>query len=112
MQSENREFGRLLRGFRLSAGLSQEALALAAGLSVRAVRNLELGRTAGPQLRTVQALKRSPGLSAEQALDLEAPAVPGRRRGRPVRGSDDPHVLSLPQGPRRLHRKRRHPQTT
>jgi ribosome-binding protein aMBF1 (putative translation factor) len=40
-------FGAWLRSCRQSAGLSQEALAGCAGLSVRAVRNLERGRT-GP----------------------------------------------------------------
>src|SRR5579863_7601549 len=41
-------FGAWLRACRQSAGLSQEALAGRAGLSVRAVRNLERGRTGAP----------------------------------------------------------------
>ena len=41
-------FGRLLVGLRLRAGLSQEALAHTAGLSVRAVSDLERGRARGP----------------------------------------------------------------
>ena len=43
--TETKRFGAWLRSCRQSAGLSQEALAGRAGLSVRALRNLERGRT-------------------------------------------------------------------
>ena len=41
-------FGRLLRRHRLTAGLSQEALAERAGLSARSVAALEAGRRETP----------------------------------------------------------------
>jgi predicted ATPase/DNA-binding XRE family transcriptional regulator len=49
-------FGELLREARLAAGLSQEALAEAAGLSARAVSNLERGVNRAPRRDTLEAL--------------------------------------------------------
>jgi tetratricopeptide (TPR) repeat protein/transcriptional regulator with XRE-family HTH domain len=49
-------FGRLLRGYRLAAGLTQEELAERAGLSIRAVSDMERGRTARPYARSVRLL--------------------------------------------------------
>jgi tetratricopeptide (TPR) repeat protein/transcriptional regulator with XRE-family HTH domain len=49
-------FGRLLRGHRLAAGLTQEELAERAGLSVRAVSDMERGRTGRPYPRSVRLL--------------------------------------------------------
>jgi len=46
-------FGRLLRRYRDEAGLTQEELAERAGLSVRAVSDMERGRTARPLQRSV-----------------------------------------------------------
>ena len=73
-------FGRLLLGLRLRAGLSQEALAHAAGLSVRAVSDLERGRARGPQRRTVQALADALRLGAAEAAALDEAARAGRPR--------------------------------
>ena len=50
------EFGAILHGFRVRAGLSQDELAGQARLSVRAVRELEAGRVSRPQSRTVHRL--------------------------------------------------------
>jgi predicted transcriptional regulator len=41
-------FGDLLRDHRLAAGLTQEELAGLCGLSIRAVADMERGRTASP----------------------------------------------------------------
>jgi tetratricopeptide (TPR) repeat protein/transcriptional regulator with XRE-family HTH domain len=49
-------FGQLLRGYRLAAGLTQEELAERAGLSIRAVSDMERGRTARPYARSVRLL--------------------------------------------------------
>ncbi|MER5770748.1 ATP-binding protein [Streptomyces sp. NPDC001985] len=94
------DFGQLLRGLRLGAGFSQERLALAAGVSVRALADLERGRTTGPQGRTVKALARALGLSAEEAGSLEAVAAPGRRRRRPATDPASAGILSLPRDTR------------
>jgi DNA-binding XRE family transcriptional regulator len=79
-------FGRLLLELRLRAGLSQEALANAAGLSVRAVSDLERGRARGPQRRTVQALADALRLDPGQAEALDEAAQAGRPRTRAVGG--------------------------
>lgn len=47
-------FGQRLFDLRSQAGLSQEELSHAAGVSVRALAGMERGRTRGPQRRTVQ----------------------------------------------------------
>ncbi|HKT04734.1 MAG TPA: helix-turn-helix transcriptional regulator, partial [Rugosimonospora sp.] len=47
-------FGELLRGYRLSAGLTQRELAERAGVSVRALRDIEQGRVRRPQAPSVQ----------------------------------------------------------
>ncbi|MER6917239.1 tetratricopeptide repeat protein [Streptomyces sp. NPDC000594] len=91
------EFGRRLRELRLGAGLSQERLAHSAGVSVRALANMESGRTAGPQRQTVQALSRALGLNADGTRALEAAAAPGRNRARPATGAAAPGILSLPR---------------
>lgn len=57
-------FGVLLRGWRQAAGLTQEALAERAGLSVEAVRVLEAGRRRNPRPATVEQLAAALGLSA------------------------------------------------
>ena len=57
-------FGALLRHHRVAAALSQEALAERAGVSTRAVSDLERGVKTRPHLETVRlladALERSP----------------------------------------------------
>lgn len=55
-------FGALLRARRLSAGLSQEGLAERSGLSVRAIRELERGRTRRPYPDSVHRLAEALGL--------------------------------------------------
>lgn len=91
------EFGRLLRELRTDAGLSQERLAHGAGVSVRALADLERGRTTGPQRRTVEALAAALGLTADLARSLEAAAAPGRRRVRPPADPTETGILSLPR---------------
>ncbi|MEU4181006.1 tetratricopeptide repeat protein [Streptomyces sp. NPDC026589] len=90
-------FGQLLRTLRLRAALSQERLALAAGVSVRTLAYLESGHTTGPQRRTVHALARALGLNPDETLTLEAAAAPGRHRPRPATGPAAPGILSLPR---------------
>ncbi|GCD32813.1 hypothetical protein OEIGOIKO_00531 [Streptomyces chrestomyceticus JCM 4735] len=74
------DFGALLHGLRRGAGLTQEELAQAAGISVRALSYMERGRSRGPQRRTVQALATALRLSPQDARELERLASLGRPR--------------------------------
>jgi len=65
-------FGPLLRQRRLAAGLSQEALAERAGLSARAVSDLERGRKRRPHPATVRRLAEALGLGAGERAALSA----------------------------------------
>src|SRR5262245_30662874 len=69
MMTGDWSFGDLLRRYRMAAALSQEELAERAGLSVRAVSDLERGVHRTPRLETVRlladALQLSPGERAE-----------------------------------------------
>ncbi|MFD7666025.1 ATP-binding protein [Streptomyces sp. NPDC059788] len=74
------DFGALLNSLRRSAGLTQEELAHAAGVSVRALSYMERGRSRGPQRRTVRALATALRLDAAGAEELEHAASLGRPR--------------------------------
>jgi len=91
-------FGALLRRYRLEAGLTQEALAERASLSVRNVQNLERGANR-PLRDTVRRLADALDLPAEEhARFLATP--PPRRRPRGLEGADmlaaRPGALPLP----------------
>src|SRR6476659_7491347 len=72
-------FAVLLRRLRLEAGLSQAELAGRAGLSERAVSDLERGLHPTPQRQTVAMLAEGLGLSSEARAQLEGAVA--RRRG-------------------------------
>ncbi|MFG3013610.1 helix-turn-helix domain-containing protein [Streptomyces cinerochromogenes] len=91
------DFGQQLRSLRVRYGLSQEALSHAAGVSVRALADMERGRTRGPQRRTVQALAEALGLDGDEAASLEKLAALGRPRPRPAPGPVGPGSLALPR---------------
>jgi predicted ATPase/DNA-binding XRE family transcriptional regulator len=74
-------FGALLRRLRKEAGLSQQELALRAGLSLNAVNTLERGVRKHPYPHTVGSLADALSLSEENRASLLA-AVPGR--GKPA----------------------------
>ncbi|MFE2721664.1 ATP-binding protein [Kitasatospora sp. NPDC059327] len=73
-------FGQLLYRLRGDAGLSQEQLAHAAGVSVRALADLERGRARGARRRTVRALAEALGLDETGERALEQAAAAGRPR--------------------------------
>ncbi|MEU4557508.1 helix-turn-helix domain-containing protein [Actinoplanes sp. NPDC023936] len=78
-------FALRLRRHRHAAGLTMEELAEASGVSARAISDMERGRSAGPQRRTVQALAEALGLTpAEQPPFLAAARAGRKRRGSPV----------------------------
>ncbi len=75
-------FGPLLRAFRRAAGLTQEGLAGRAGVSARAISDLERGLSGAPQRQTVALLTDALGLDAAQRGALEATIL--RQRARPT----------------------------
>ncbi|MCF4136898.1 helix-turn-helix domain-containing protein [Streptomyces sp. Tue 6430] len=91
------DFGQRVRALRVRAGLSQEALSHAAGVSVRALADMERGRTRGPQRRTVQALAEALELDGDEAAGLEESAALGRPRPGPATGPAGPGTLALPR---------------
>ncbi len=73
-----REFGELLRTHRVQAGLTQQQLADFAMVSVRAIRDLECGRTRTPRAETVRLLADGLRLDDSSRADL------ARAGGRPA----------------------------
>ena len=71
-------FGALLKRHRLAAGLTQEGLAERAGISPRAVSDLERGGGRTPRLATVVLVATALGLTPEQQTQLRAAARPAR----------------------------------
>jgi non-specific serine/threonine protein kinase len=65
----------LLRRYRLAAGLTQEALAERAGLSVPGLSALESGKRQAPYRHTVAALVTALGLTSSEAAALQAAVV-------------------------------------
>src|SRR6202142_4051567 len=75
--------GEWLRQQRVAAGLTQEDLAERSGVSVRAIADLERGRTRKPYPSSVRALARALGLPDTAGAELVA-----RYRAGGVAGSD------------------------
>jgi predicted ATPase/transcriptional regulator with XRE-family HTH domain len=71
-------FAALLKRQRLAAGLTQEALAERAGLSAKAVSDLERDPERSPRLATVTLLADALGAGPEQRAELLAAARPAR----------------------------------
>src|SRR5215213_1331416 len=69
-------FGDLLRRHRTAAALSQEELAERAGVSARALSDLERGVHRAPRLETVRMLAEALGLGENERADLLAVARP------------------------------------
>jgi non-specific serine/threonine protein kinase len=80
-QTQVASFGDLLRRHRLAAGLTQEALAERAGLSARAITDLERGVRRAPYRDTVRMLADALSLAEADRAALETAAR--RPRGRP-----------------------------
>jgi predicted ATPase/DNA-binding XRE family transcriptional regulator len=78
------DFGTLLRSYRLDAGLSQEALAERARLSLHGISALERGYRRTPQRETLELLAGALALNADQRRAFEQAAMQTsfrRRRG-------------------------------
>ncbi|MFH8239681.1 helix-turn-helix domain-containing protein [Streptomyces sp. NPDC018321] len=65
-------FGVTLQTARRQAGLTQEQLSTASGISVRAIRDLELGRAHRPRRETIRLLADALGLSGSHRVLLES----------------------------------------
>jgi predicted ATPase/DNA-binding XRE family transcriptional regulator len=90
-----------LREFRREAGLSQEALAERALMSVDTISALERGASQAPQRETLASLVRALELETEKRVELEALAVrPGRPR---TYAEDRPEKHNLPRTLPRLY---------
>jgi transcriptional regulator with XRE-family HTH domain len=64
---DSQSFGTVLRRYRLAAGLSQEAPAERAGISLRGLSDLERGLSRGPRLETLARLAEALGLREQPA---------------------------------------------
>src|SRR3989440_1126053 len=73
---EKASFSTLLKHYRQAAGLSQEALAARAGLSARAISDLERGVNRTPRYDTLECLSSALSLSSQQHALLQAAARP------------------------------------
>jgi predicted ATPase/DNA-binding XRE family transcriptional regulator len=82
-------FGTLLRRYREAAGMTQEALAERAGLSVRGISDLERGVRQSPRRETVDLLADALALPPHKRALLEAAA-------RPMTSAESPDALSVP----------------
>ena len=89
-------FGALLKEHRLAAGLTQEELAERAGVSARAVSDLERGGRGTPRLRTVALLATALGLTSEQQAQLRDTARPSALSDLPRPGAGPPFFLPIP----------------
>jgi transcriptional regulator with XRE-family HTH domain len=90
---EATRFGALLRRLRLAAGLTQEALAERAGLSAKAVSELERDPARTPRLDSVTLLADALGLDEAGRADFLAARAPTPPRPRP-----GPQHRDRPQG--------------
>jgi transcriptional regulator with XRE-family HTH domain len=79
---------RRVRQLREAAGLSQQALATAAGLSISVVTHLEQGKKADPRISTVAALAGALGVTVDRLLaEADEPTAPAPKRRR-KKGND------------------------
>ncbi|HYI25220.1 MAG TPA: helix-turn-helix domain-containing protein [Thermomicrobiales bacterium] len=93
MAAASHDFGSVLRRLRLALGLTQEALAERAGVSAKAISDLERqpGRT--PRLETVSLLADALGLDATSRSSLLAAARPPANPTNPTNEGITPDIL-------------------
>ncbi|MGH2484825.1 MAG: AAA family ATPase [Ktedonobacterales bacterium] len=98
-------FSSLLRRYRKAAGLTQEELAAAAGLSARAISDLERGLRTNPHRDTVQMLADALQLTEPHRAELSASArratQPATVSPPPTANVGDDHHLLAPVGRQR-----------
>jgi DNA-binding SARP family transcriptional activator/tetratricopeptide (TPR) repeat protein/DNA-binding XRE family transcriptional regulator len=74
-------FGDVLRAHRVRGGLTQQELSRRAGVSVRAVRDIEQGRVRLPHQDSVRRLAAAVGLNPAEATSLTSTGTPRSRLG-------------------------------
>jgi transcriptional regulator with XRE-family HTH domain len=74
IMADTGQIGALIRRHRVRRGLTQQELANLSKLSVRAIRDLESGRTKKPRRESVRLLSRALGISQQDILDAIADA--------------------------------------
>ena len=92
-------FAALLRRHRAGAGMTQEALAERAGLSVRGISDLERGAKRHPHLETVRRLAEALGLSGDERAAFVQAAARSRAPRRPPVSAEraaDGFALAMP----------------
>jgi transcriptional regulator with XRE-family HTH domain len=75
--------GRRVKQLREAAGLSQQALAAAAGVSISAVTQLEQGSKGDPRISTVAALAAALDVTVDELLagaEADRPETPRRKK--------------------------------
>jgi transcriptional regulator with XRE-family HTH domain len=82
-----------LKQLRNAAGLTQQALAYHAGLSIASIIALEAGRTPNPRMKTLKALAKALGVTVDALVTEEGEESPpdpgepkkgkGRKGGKP-----------------------------
>ncbi|MGQ4486078.1 helix-turn-helix domain-containing protein [Streptomyces sp. SAS_281] len=91
--------GRLVRRLRLARALTIEQLAEASGVSVRAIGDMERGRSTRPRRGTVAALTQGLRLGEAEAEELLAAARADRaEQEAPMAAPADQHFALLPRG--------------
>src|SRR2546421_6477343 len=98
--TEKTSFSTLLKHYRQAAGLSQEALAGRAGLSARAISDLERGINRTPRYDTLELLSSALSLSSQQHALLQAAARPDVAAA--IAAPQDTSTPGLPLPPTRL----------
>lgn len=69
-----------LRRLRTDAGLTQQELATAAGLSVSNVSQIEAGKIPDPRMSTLRALAKALGCGLDELAGEDEPKKPRKRR--------------------------------
>src|SRR5690349_14329815 len=97
--AQGQRFGELLRAYRRAAALSQDALAEQAGISTRAISDLERGIRATPRLDTVRQLAVALALTPDERSRLIEAATRSASRSIPtpaITASQTTHSARLP----------------
>jgi transcriptional regulator with XRE-family HTH domain len=75
-----------LKELRAAAGLTQQQLAVAAGLSVSAVTQIEAGKIPDPRVGTLRKLARALGVTLDDLAPDEEPLAEEPKKGRGRKG--------------------------